>query len=98
LAQAGTERTVPYSVEPLIWQGEKNMHNDDAEMFGTETPWEMLLHTIDASQQHKEVIEELIKSHNSNMRRLHRLEADIQNLNRRLTNYEIGSMAKNSSQ
>ena len=74
------------------------MDNDDLEMFGTDTPWEMLLHTIDASQQHKEVIEELIKSHNMNVRKLHRLEQDMQNLNRRLTEYETGRMAKNSSQ
>ena len=74
------------------------MDNDDFEMFGTETPWEMLLHTIDASQQHKEVIEELIKSHNHTVRRLHRLEVDIANLNRRLTEYETGTVAKNSSQ
>lgn len=74
------------------------MDNDDFEMFGTETPWEMLLHTIDASQQHKEVIEELIKSHNMNTRRIMRLEQDMQNLNRRLTEYETGTVAKNSSQ
>ena len=74
------------------------MDNDDLEMFGTDTPWEMLLHTIDASQQHKEVIEELIKSHNHTVRRIQRLEADMQNLNRRLTEYETGTVAKNSSQ
>lgn len=74
------------------------MNNDDFEMFGEETPWEMLLHTIDASQQHKQVIEELIKSHNHSFRRLHKLEVDIQNLNRRLTEYETSLMAKNSSE
>lgn len=73
------------------------MDNDDLEMFGTDTPWEMLLHTIDASQQHKEVIEELIRSHNNNVRRIMRLEQDMQNLNRRLTEYETGTVAKNSS-
>ena len=73
------------------------MDNDDLEMFGTDTPWEMLLHTIDASQQHKEVIEELIRSHNNNVRRIMRLEQDMQNLNRRLTEYETGIVAKNSS-
>lgn len=64
------------------------MDNDDLEMYSNDTPWEMLLHTIDASQQHKEVIEELIRSHNTNVRRIMRLEQDMQNLNRRLTEVE----------
>jgi len=67
-------------------------------MYEDDTPWDMLLATIDASQQHKEVIEQLIAAHNRLLRRLTKAEADIQNLNRRLTHHEAGTVAKNSSQ
>lgn len=73
-------------------------NNDDFEMYGEDTPWEMLLYTIDANQQHKEILEQLIKSHNNLVRRLNKAETDIQNLNRRIMEYEAGLVAKTGSQ
>ena len=58
------------------------------DMYEGQTPYDLLLHCINALEQHAQVMERIVRATDKNAREITKCQQDIQNLNRRLTKLE----------
>ena len=57
-------------------------------IFDSETPWDLLMQSVEALGHHADVMNNIINSHNQTQNQLNRAKQDIHNLNKRITQLE----------
>ena len=57
-------------------------------IFDSDTPWDLLMQSVEALEHHAEVMNNIIGAHNQTQTQLNRARQDIHNLNKRITQLE----------
>jgi len=58
------------------------------DMYDGDTPWDLLMHSVAALEEHAATIRRMIEAHNEAQRQINRAARDIHNLNKRITRLE----------